>query len=132
MSKKMTNAGSLKEGKYVIVDDEPCKIHSIDVSKSGKHGHAKVRIICIGLFDGTKRSLTLPSHSQVEVPLIDKNNALVTAVMPKSVMLTDSSSFETFEIDMPEEELKSRLVEGASVEYWVVLGKRKIFNVKSA
>lgn len=131
MSKKMQSAGSLKPNRYVIVNDEPCKITSMDISKSGKHGHAKVRVVCVGLFDGKKRSLTLPSHSQVEVPIIEKNHALVTAVMPNLVMLTDNSTFETFELDMPtDEELKSKITEGATVEYWIILDRKKIFNVK--
>ena len=131
MSKKMQSAGSLKVNKYVIINDEPCKITSVDVSKSGKHGHAKVRVVCVGLFDNNKRSLTFPSHSQVEVPIIEKNTALVTAIMPNSIMLTDNTTFETFELDMPtDEEIKSKIVEGANVEYWVILGKKKIFNVK--
>ena len=44
-----------------MVDDEPCIIKSTERSKSGKHGHAKVRVVCVGMFDENKRSLTIPS-----------------------------------------------------------------------
>ncbi|MDD2249017.1 MAG: translation initiation factor IF-5A, partial [Methanocorpusculum sp.] len=36
--KEQTEVGKLKEGRYVVVDDEPCKIQSISISKPGKHG----------------------------------------------------------------------------------------------
>ncbi|HJJ86967.1 MAG TPA: translation initiation factor IF-5A, partial [Methanocorpusculum sp.] len=42
--KEQTEVGKLKEGRYVVVDDEPCKIMSISISKPGKHGAAKARL----------------------------------------------------------------------------------------
>ncbi len=62
----------LKEGRYVLVDEEPCKIVSISTSKPGKHGEAKSRIDAIGLFDGQKRSIVHPVKHKVQVPMIDK------------------------------------------------------------
>lgn len=131
MSKKQQSAGSLKPNRYVIINDEPCRILSVDVSKSGKHGHAKVRVVCTGLFDGNKRSLTFPSHSQVDVPMIEKSTALVTSFTPELVQVMDNTTYETFELNMPtDEEIKSKIVEGATVEYWNILNRRKIMNVK--
>ena len=133
MSKKQQSAGSLKVNRYVLVKDEPCRIVSVDVSKSGKHGHAKVRIVCIGLFDGNKRSLTFPSHTNVEVPIIDKSTGIITSITPDSVQLMDNNTYETFELDLPtDEELKSKLVEGATAEYWTILNKKRIMNVKGS
>jgi translation elongation factor P/translation initiation factor 5A len=31
----------LKVGRYMLIDEEPCKILSIDTSKPGKHGEAR-------------------------------------------------------------------------------------------
>ncbi|MDD4568482.1 MAG: translation initiation factor IF-5A, partial [Methanoculleus chikugoensis] len=42
--KEQTEVGKLKEGRYIVVDDEPCRIVSIAISKPGKHGAAKSRI----------------------------------------------------------------------------------------
>ena len=131
MSTQKSHASALKPGRYFMVGDEPCKVISVDTSKSGKHGHAKSRIICIGLFDKNKRSLTFPSHANVDVPLMEKNTALVSALMGDQVMLTDNESFETFEMDMPgDEELAAKIVEGATVEYWDVMNRKIIVNVK--
>lgn len=133
LSKTSTHAGALKVGRYFLVEEEPCKVISIDVSKSGKHGHAKCRIVCVGLFDENKRSLTYPSHSNVDVPIIEKNQALVTALMGSSVMLTDNETFETFEIELdPSDETTGKITEGATIEYWDIMGRRKIMNVRTA
>ncbi|MCI4329078.1 MAG: translation initiation factor IF-5A, partial [Thermoplasmata archaeon] len=34
----------LKEGRYMLIEEEPCRILSIQMSKPGKHGEAKARI----------------------------------------------------------------------------------------
>ncbi|MDD1654883.1 MAG: translation initiation factor IF-5A, partial [Methanomicrobiales archaeon] len=46
--KEQTEVGKLKEGRYVVIDDEPCKILGIATSKPGKHGAAKSRIDAVG------------------------------------------------------------------------------------
>ncbi|GAG99185.1 unnamed protein product, partial [marine sediment metagenome] len=68
MSIRKTEIQKLKKGSYVIEDGEPCLIKSIEKSKSGKHGHAKMKVVCVGLFDGNKRSLTIPSGHMVDTP----------------------------------------------------------------
>lgn len=35
-------AGRVKKGDVVIIKGRPCKIVSISISKTGKHGHSKV------------------------------------------------------------------------------------------
>jgi len=60
MSTKYVEAGELKEGSYVVIDGEPCRVVEIEKSKTGKHGSAKARIVAVGVFDGGKRTLSLP------------------------------------------------------------------------
>ncbi|MBI2584252.1 MAG: translation initiation factor IF-5A, partial [Candidatus Aenigmarchaeota archaeon] len=43
MEKKPTEIKSLKKGGYVIIDDVPCTVASLDISRPGKHGAAKAR-----------------------------------------------------------------------------------------
>ncbi|MHA1755117.1 MAG: translation initiation factor IF-5A [Candidatus Odinarchaeia archaeon] len=132
MSKKMAEAGSLKTGKFILVNGEPCKIVNVEKSKAGKHGHAKVRVTAIGLFDGGKRSLVFPSTAQVEVPLIDKRSGQIISVSENNVMVMDLDSYETFEMPLPdEEELKNKLDSGVQVEFWDIVGRKKIVRVKS-
>ena len=53
--KEMAEVRELKVGRYVLIDEEPCKIQSISTSKPGKHGEAKARIEAVGIFDEQKR-----------------------------------------------------------------------------
>ncbi|MBU1913701.1 MAG: translation initiation factor IF-5A, partial [Candidatus Thermoplasmatota archaeon] len=60
MATEQVEVRELREGRYVVIDDEPCKISSISTSKPGKHGEAKARIEAIGIFDGNKKSVVYP------------------------------------------------------------------------
>jgi len=123
--------GSLKVNSLIIIDGEPCKIVSMEKSKPGKHGAAKVRVVAIGLFDGVKRSIVSPVDAMVEVPIVDKRVGQVVAVTD-TVQLMDTETYEVFEVPLPEEEdIRKKLEPGVQVEYWQVLNRRKIVRVKS-
>jgi len=131
MSKKPVDAGSIREGSFIIIDDAPCKVVEVEKSKPGKHGSAKARIVAIGIFDGVKRSIVTPVDAKVEVPIVEKKTAQVLAVTGDSVQLMDMETYETFELPLPiEEEISSKLSPGVEVEYWNILDQRKIMRVK--
>jgi len=128
---KPVDLGSIKVGSYIIIDGEPCKVVEYDKSKPGKHGSAKARVVGIGLFDGSKRSLVSPVDAMVEVPIIEKRSAQVISISGDNVQLMDLENYEVFEAKMPiEEEVKTKLNTGVEVEYWRVLGRNKIVRVK--
>ncbi len=132
MSHKVVEAGSLKVGSYLVIDDEPCRIVSLEKSKSGKHGHAKVRIVAVGVFDGVKRSIVLPTDAKVDSPMIDKRLAQVnylTDSTPPALGLMDMESYESFEMPMPDPEtFEGKIEQGTQVEYWIVLGRKKLIR----
>ncbi|MCK4440299.1 translation initiation factor IF-5A, partial [Candidatus Bathyarchaeota archaeon] len=86
---KPAGVGSLREGRYIIVDGEPCRIVGITKSKPGKHGSAKARIVAIGIFDGAKRSFVKPVDANVEVPMINKRSGQVFSVTSSGVQIMD-------------------------------------------
>jgi translation initiation factor 5A len=131
MSTKIVSATSIKEGSFILLDGIACKVMSAEISKSGKHGHAKVRIVAIGLLDGKKREAVMPGHDNVEVPIIDKKTAQVLSVSGGKANVMDSESYETFDMAIPPE-LRESVVEGCQVLYWVVLGEKVMKQVKSA
>ena len=125
------DVGSLKNGSYVIVDDEPCRIVDITKSKPGKHGSAKARVVTMGVFDGVKRSFVKPVSAKVDMPMIEKRTGQVLSSRPNSVQIMDLETYEIFETPFPEDEdLKSQLNEGIEVEYWRILGRTKITRTK--
>ena len=128
---KPTDIGSVKEGQYIIIDNEPCRIVEYEKSKPGKHGSAKARVVAIGVFDGTKRTFVKPVDAQIEVPLIEKKAGQVIALLPKAVQLMDLENYDVFEAAFPDDEnLKQKLVSGIEVEYWRILGRTRIMRTK--
>ena len=121
--KTMAEVRTLKVGKYIIVDDEPCKILSITTSKPGKHGEAKARIDAMGLFDTQKRSIVHPVKHKVGVPMIDKRTAQVLSIAGSTAQLMDMATYETFELPLPDD---MTLEPGKEIQYMEALGRRKI------
>ncbi len=117
----------LKEGRFVVIDEEPCKILSITTSKPGKHGEAKARIDAVGLFDEKKRSIVHPVTHRVQVPMIDKRKAQILAIMGEEVQLMDLENFENFSLPITEE-FKGQLHPGEEVLYMIAMGRRKIMK----
>ena len=127
--KELSEVRLLRVNRYVIVDDEPCKIVSISTSKPGKHGESKARIEAIGVFDGQKRSIVHPVKHKVHVPMIDKRTAQVLALIGVSaVQLMDLETYETFDMPIPDE-FKGQLEPGKEIQYLEALGRKKITRV---
>ena len=135
---KPTELGSLKTGSYILlpVSDQPtgdpCRITEYDTSKPGKHGAAKARIVAVGVFDGQKRPHVGPVSMQVHVPLIDKRAGQIVSITGSNFQLMDSETFETFDADLVDEEIKGKLQQGQDIEYWNVMGRIKIMRIKSS
>ena len=126
--KEVAEVRELRVNRYIIIDDEPCKIVSITTSKPGKHGDAKARIEAIGVFDNQKRSVVYPVKHKVQIPIINKRVAQVISVSKDTAQLMDMETYETFELEIPGE-LRDKLEAGKEVQYIEALGKRKIMRV---
>jgi translation initiation factor 5A len=128
MSWTQQEVRELKEGRYMIIDGEPCKIINISTSKPGKHGEAKSNIDAVGIFDNRKRSIVHPVKHKVQVPMIDKRKAQVLSLVGDEVQLMDMDTYETFQLPVPEE-YKGQLTAGEEIMYMVALDRRKITKV---
>lgn len=129
MSVRPVAAGSVKEGSYIVIDDEPCRVVEVAKSKPGKHGAAKIRIVAIGIFDDVKRSLVSPVNARVEAPMVSKRKGQVIFVGDDVAQLMDLETYATFEVPVPSE-LRGKLVSGVEVDYWEVMGRRRIVRVR--
>ena len=125
MSWQEAEVRELKVGRYMLVDDSPCKIMEITMSKPGKHGEAKARIVAIGVFDSQKRSIVYPVKHKVKVPMIEKKKAQVLSKANNEIQLMDSETFETFVVQTEEAEA-AQIEPGTEVTYWETMGVRKI------
>ena len=124
MAFKLINATDAKEGTAIMINNEPCIVKNIDLSKTGKHGASKCRIEAIGVMDDKKRVIAVPGHERFEVPMIEKRKAQVLSVGEMANVM-DLENFETFDIAIPND-LKENIKEGSNVEYWVIEGAKII------
>ena len=124
---------SLKKGYNILIQNEPCKIVEYERSKPGKHGSAKARIVAIGIFDDTKRSIVSPVSAKISIPIIEKRSAQIISLTDKSVQLMDLENYKIFFTSIPnEDKLKSELSPGLEVEFWRILDRIKIMRLKGS
>jgi translation initiation factor 5A len=129
MVTKQVDVGSLQKGNYVVLEGEGCKVTDVQISRPGKHGHAKVRLSAVGLIDGKKRIVVMPGHDKVDVPIVEKRNAQVLSIQDGKANVMDNETYETFDLEIPDD-LKPECVEGTQVLYWVILDKKVMKQVK--
>ena len=127
--KKVAGAGSIQKGSYIILDNAACKVIDTQTSKSGKHGHAKIRIDAVGLIDEKKRIVVMPSHDNVEVPIVEKKNAQILNIRDKIANVMDLESYEIFDLTIPDEMIKE-VKEGVTVLYWEILDQKVMKGIK--
>ncbi|MBI4140057.1 translation initiation factor IF-5A [Candidatus Woesearchaeota archaeon] len=126
---KIVTVATLKPGSYVLIDGAPCVIKDTQVSKSGKHGHAKMRMVAVGLIDERKRDVVMPSQDNIEVPIIEKRTAQVLSTAENMANVMDVDTYETFDIEIPAE-LKETIKSGVQVLYWTILDKKVMKQLK--
>lgn len=129
MVAKIISATEGRVGTNMIESGIFYTIKKIDISKTGKHGHAKARIEAANMFTGNKKIFLIPGHDKIEVPSVNKNKAQVLSIHGNKLSVMDSETFETIEIDVPEE-LQGQFSENDTLEYWDIEGnlllKRKL------
>jgi translation initiation factor 5A len=129
MVAKIINATEARVGTNIIEEGAFYTVKKMDVSKTGKHGHAKCRIEAVNMFTGSKKIFVIPGHDKLEVPMVNKNKAQVLSLHGDKISVMDLESFETIEIDKPED-FEGELAENDNVEYWDIEGnlllKRKL------
>jgi translation initiation factor 5A len=123
--KEQTEIGKIKEGRYVVIEDEPCRVLGIATSKPGKHGAAKARIDAVGIFDGVKRSIVQPVSAKAYIPVVERKSGQVISIAGNTAQLMDMKDFTNFEIPIPEDR-KSIVEVGKEIVYIESMGKRKI------
>lgn len=131
MEKKLQEVKNLKPGSYVMIDDVPCIVDRLQLSKSGKHGAAKARLSAKGVFDPSIRKIIVkPGDTRMDVPIIEKKTAQLISMSGNHAQLMDMTDYTTYEVTMPEE-LKGQLAEGDEVTVWEYGAYRMIKGKKN-
>jgi translation initiation factor 5A len=119
----------LKSNGFVIIDGVPCRVDRVQSSTSGKHGHAKVRVDAIGLFDNVRKSIIAPSHENIEVPIVEKKRGQVISITGNKAQVMDMNDFSVMEMDIPAER-KEKIRQGEEIEYFEVLDIKTLKELK--
>lgn len=127
--KKFVSTSSLKKGSYVIVDGVASTVTDINISRPGKHGHAKVNLMAVGMIDGKKRNMVTGDH-EVEAPVIGKKNGQVLTITGNMANLMDTETYETFDLEIPSD-LQGQVKDGSIVVYWEILEDKVMKQVKN-
>lgn len=121
MVTKVIDATEMRSGTFLKIDGSAYQVKKMDVSKTGKHGHAKVRFEAVSVITGKKKVGVVPGHEKFECPMIDKRKGQVLSINGNHANLMDSESFENLDLEIPED-LKDQVVSGSEIEYWDVEG----------
>jgi len=125
MTFKLINAAEARPGSTISFEGTVCIVRSNDISKTGKHGHAKCRIEAISVLDGKKKVFVVGGHERLEVPMIEKNKAQILTLTEDKASVMDLESYETLDIPI-HEDVKGQLAEGDQIEYWNIEGNKII------
>ena len=119
---KIINATEAKVGANILLEGEPFTVKKVDVSKTGKHGHAKCRFEASHLITNQKKVFVVPGHERFEVPLVEKKKGQILSIGENTVSVMDMESFETLDVPCPEE-IKQTVAVNDTVEYWDIEGQ---------
>ena len=122
--KEQTEIGKIKEGRYIVIEEEPCRVVGIATSKPGKHGAAKARIDAVGIFDGVKRSIVSPVSAKAYIPVVERKSGQVLSITGNMAQLMDMKDFTNFDVAIPEEK-KGTIEVGKEYVYIESMGKKK-------
>ncbi|MCD4770845.1 translation initiation factor IF-5A [archaeon] len=122
MVARVIDATEMRVNTFLLIDGSAFQVKKMDISKTGKHGHSKVRFEAVNIFTGKKKVQVVPGHDKFEVPMIDKRNGQVLSVHGNMASIMDSESFENLDLEIGEG--VEGIVEGGNVEYWDVEGEK--------
>merc|ERR1712194_692116 len=95
-------AGQVKKGGYMMIKGKPCKILSISVSKTGKHGHAKCNFLAVDIFTGKKLEDMVPSSHGTTVPVVARTEwEIIDIGEDGEVTLMDEAGNQKTDVNLP-------------------------------
>jgi translation initiation factor 5A len=98
----------------MMIKGKPCKVLSISVSKTGKHGHAKCNFTATDIFTGKKLEDMIPSTHGTSVPIVNKTDwEIIDIGEGDELTLMDEGGNQKTDLNLPSvpEELANEIRE---------------------
>jgi translation initiation factor 5A len=87
--------------RFMMIKGKPCKILSISVSKTGKHGHAKCNFLAVDIFTGKKLEDMIPSSHGTTVPVVTRNDWEIIDIEGEELTLMDEGGTQKTDLNLP-------------------------------
>ena len=85
-----------------MIKGKPCKVLSISVSKTGKHGHAKCNFVAQDIFTGKKLEDMIPSTHGTTVPIVKREEwEIIDIDEDGAVTLMDEAGNQKEDLNLP-------------------------------
>ncbi|KAJ3585379.1 hypothetical protein NHX12_014100 [Muraenolepis orangiensis] len=92
---------SLRKNGHVLLKGRPCKIVEMTTSKTGKHGHAKVHITGLDIFNNRKYEDICPSTHNMDVPNISRMEYQLVGIEDGYLSLLKESGEQREDLKVP-------------------------------
>merc|ERR1719322_309319 len=99
-----------KKGDFIVLNGRPCKVAETSTSKTGKHGHAKSKIVAIDIFTGNKLEDVCPSSHNVDCPFVTKTDYELVNIDDKFVTMVDTEGEYREDLKLGNEEFVEDLI----------------------
>lgn len=87
----------------MMIKGKPCKVLSISVSKTGKHGHAKCNFTAVDIFTGKKLEDMIPSTHGTSVPIVNRTEwEIIDIGEDGELTLMDEGGTQKTDLNLPE------------------------------
>lgn len=103
---------ALRKNGFVMIKGRPCKIVEMSTSKTGKHGHAKVHLVGIDIFNGKRYEDLCPSTHNIDVPNVSRIDFQLIDISDDGfvTLMTDKGDTRD-DLRLPDGELATRIKE---------------------
>ena len=85
----------------MMIKGNPCKVLSISVSKTGKHGHAKCNFVATDIFTGKKLEDMIPSTHGTTVPIVNRSDWEIIDIEGDELTLMDEGGNQKTDLNLP-------------------------------
>ena len=125
----MIEALKIRKGMCIILSGKMCKISEVEISKTGKHGHMKVSLVGINIFNDKKTLFMCPGHRQLPHAEIIKTEYQVLFVDRPNleVEVLDENSI-TKKFLFKEEDFSFILEKSLNDEYITTIQEAELIN----
>ncbi|KZP30115.1 initiation factor 5a (eif-5a) [Athelia psychrophila] len=130
---------ALRKGGFVVISGRPTKIVDMSTSKTGKHGHAKVKLVALDIFTQRKYEDISPSTHNMDVPHVRRNEFQLVDIDDGFLNLMDGDGKSKDDVKVPEDPVLSKQIQddfeaGKDLMITIVaaMGEEQAISVKEA